>query len=217
MFFLVIMESVILASSCSLDAFSASFAYGSKKIRIPFWSNQIINIVCAAILGVSLFAGAFVRQFLPGRLTVWTAFVILFTIGFLKLLDGIIKSLIRHYTHKNNAPLKKEIKFSFFSLKFILKLYADPEDVDLNADKIISPAEAALLAFSLSLDGLAAGFGAAVGNINIPAVLAASLVANMTMLYLGSFLGDKLARKLPFNISWLGGAVLIGLAVIKLL
>ena len=72
----VILEAFMLASSLSMDAFVASFAYGSNKIKIPFLSNQIINIVSSSILGISLFAGAILRQYLVD----WVTLLICFTL-----------------------------------------------------------------------------------------------------------------------------------------
>ena len=43
---LVILEAALIASSLSIDAFSAGFAYGSGKTRIPMLSVQIINNDC---------------------------------------------------------------------------------------------------------------------------------------------------------------------------
>ena len=213
----IIFESFILASSCSIDAFSASFAYGSKRIRIPFLSNQIINIICSLILGGSLWAGAAVRPYLPGRLAAVIAFAILFIIGITKLLDSVTKTIIRRHNKRKNEVLNKKMKFSMFNFKFILNLYADPEEADTDSNKIISPFEAAALAISLSLDGIAVGFGAAIGNVNVSAVFLASFITNTAAVMSGCYLGNKLAGKLPFNISWLSGAIFIALAVSKLL
>lgn len=212
----VILESALLAASCSLDAFTASFAYGSRNIKIPFLSNQIINLVCSTFLGVSLLFGAYIRRFLSGRLTVAICFSLLFIIGLSKLLDSATKTIIRKHNRLNGENLNKEFKFSLFNFSFILNLYANPEDADMNSDRMISPAEAAALAVSLSLDGIAIGFGAALGNINVPAVIFASLVTDMIAIFMGCRLGHKAARTLPFNASWLSGFILIGLAVSKL-
>lgn len=212
-----IIEAVILASSCSIDAFTASFAYGSKGIRIPFLSNQIVNLICSSVLGLSLWAGAAVRQFLPGWITVAAAFTILFILGVVKLLDSVTKTVIRRHYESNDSELRKEYRFRLFNFNFMLNLYANPENADADGNKVISPGEAAALAVSLSLDGLAIGFGAGIGSINILAVVAASLVTDMLAVFLGCALGYKLSRKLPFNLSWISGIVLIGLAVTKLL
>ena len=181
-----IWEGVILAMACSLDAFAASFAYGGKRMRIPWLSGLLVTLICTAFLGGSLWLGDWVRQFLPSWLTVTVCFGILLILGFLKLWDGV----------KNKSP--------------------DPEKADKNGDMIISPLEAALLAVGLSLDGLAVGFGAGVGSVNILAAVVASAVIGLAAVTGGCRLGGKLARALPFNLSWASGVILIGMAVLKL-
>jgi len=172
-FLIVLAEAFVLSSSLSLDALTAGFAYGSNKIKIPFFSVIIINIICCAILGISFLAGSIVKNYIPGWITVFICFTVLFMLGMAKILDSFTKAIIRK--HKN---LNKKIKFSFFNIKFILNLYADPEEADIDSSKVLSPAEASALAVSLSLDGLAVGFGAAMGNVNITAVLIFSLITN---------------------------------------
>lgn len=211
----MILESIILAALCALDAFAASFAYGSEKIKIPWQSSQIINLTCVFFLGLALLAGSVVRRWLPDGVTVAVAFGILFIIGVIKLLDGITKSVIMRYNRQNGASLTKELRFSLLNFSFILKLYADPVEADINVDKVISPKEAGALAVSLSLDGLAVGFGAALGSVNVPVVLIAAFLANMIAIFAGCRLGRFLVRKLPFNISWLSGITLIALAVLR--
>lgn len=208
---LCILEAVMLASSLSLDTFVAGLAYGSNRIRIPALSVQIINAVCCGILGASLLAGNLVRQHLPGWLTSAICFAILMVLGLVKLLDSATKAFIRRH-----SGLKKEMRFSLFSLKFILKLYADPQEADVDASKTISPMEAASLAIALSLDGMAVGFGAALGHVNGWAVILASLIANTFGMMFGCHLGNKIARTSSVNLSWLSGAVLIVMAIAKL-
>jgi len=209
---LAIAEAALLASALSVDTLAAGFAYGSKKIKIPFSSVMIINLICSSILGISLYAGAIVRRYLPGGLSLAVSFTILLIIGMIKLLDSITKSIIR----KHNG-IKKEISFSMLNFKLILNLYANPENADIDDSKAISSTEAAMLALSLSLDGIAIGLGAGLANANILAVFFWSLITDVIFIIFGRFIGNKAAQKLPFNISWLGGVVLIGLAVSKLL
>jgi len=206
-----ILEALILAVSLSLDALVVCFAYGSSKIRIPFLSVQIINIVCCLVLGISLYIGTIIRQFLPGWLTIGICFVLLFFLGIIKLLDGVTKSIIRKYSNFN-----KELQFSMFNIKFILSLYADPEYADIDESRSISSAEAFTLALALSLDGLAVGFGAALGNVNAPAVFFSSFFTNTAAIVLGCYVGNKLSRKMNFNFSWVGGIILLVLAFLKL-
>ncbi|MCL2527373.1 MAG: manganese efflux pump [Defluviitaleaceae bacterium] len=212
MFIYSIIEAAVLASSLSIDAFTAGFAYGSKKIHIPMSSIQIINLICCFITALALLMGAGLRAHIPEWLAIALAFTILFIMGLIKLLDGIIKSIILKH-----AELDKSIQFSLFSLQFILRLYADPEAADADVSSHISPSEAIMLAVSLSLDGIAVGFGAALAGVNPWALLGWSLVTNILALIWGRKLGHSLAEKLPFNISWLGGLILIGLAFSQLI
>jgi len=206
-----IFEACIIASSLSMDAFAASFAYGSNKIKIPFKSVQIINFICSFILGVSLVTGTLMRGCLPDIVTKIICFGILFVIGVIKLLDSVTKSIIRKYNNLN-----KELEFSMFNFKFILQLYADPEKADVDSSKVISPMEAASLAIALSFDGIAVGFGAAMGNANSLSVFLASLISGPIMILLGCHTGQKAAQKLSLNLSWLSGLILIILAFLKL-
>ncbi len=207
-----VIEALLLAGAMSMDAFISSFAYGTNKIKIPFKSVFVINVVCSTILGVSLLAGTIVRQYIPDWVTGWICFLILFILGMTKVLDGVTKSIVRRY-----SDLDKKIHFSLCNLKFILCLYADPEQADIDRSKSISPMEAVSLAVALSLDGMAVGFGAAIGEINGVAVFLSSLLTDALAIMLGVYVGNRIAKKININITWISGLVLIIMGFTKLL
>jgi len=208
---IIMLEALIIAATLSADAFAASFAYGSSKIKIPMSSVQVINFICTGTLGLSLLIGTFVKQYIPSSITIAICFTILFISGLIKLLDSIIKSFIKKHSNFN-----KKIKFSMFDIKFIIRLYANPEDADVDLSKTLSPLEAVPLAIALSLDGLAVGFGAALGNANLLATCLFSLITNTAAVILGCYIGNRIAQKAQFDLSWLSGVVLIILAFLKL-
>jgi len=86
-FFLGAWEILALAAAISVDAFAASFAYGGKRIKIPLLSVIIISVVCSLVLGIALFAGSVIRDFIPANATAIISFAILFILGFFKLFD----------------------------------------------------------------------------------------------------------------------------------
>jgi len=206
-----ILEAFLIALSLSLDAFVAGFAYGANKIKINFLSVQIINIICSGMTGLSFFFGNIIKNYIPRTAAAIICFIILFLLAVAKLLDGFTKSLIKKHT-----DLSRELKFSMFNFNFILKLYAVPEDSDADSSKTISPVEAISIAIALSLDGAAVGLGAALGGANGFAVFLFSLAANMSAIIFGRYIGEKAAGKFKFNLSWLGGVILMILAVFKL-
>ncbi len=207
-----ILEAFLLTLSISLDAFVACFAYGSHKIKIPLPSVIVINLVCSGILGVSLLAGSFIRAYLSPWVCSVICFVLLFVIGITKLLDHITKAVIQKH-----GGLSKDIQFSLFNLKFVLNVYADPKKADADCSKSISLAEAASLSVALSLDGLAVGFGAAIGNASGLAVFLLSFLTDTAAVVFGIWIGNKAADKLRLNIAFLSGVLLILLAFSKLL
>lgn len=209
---MMILEAVILACTLSVDAFIASFAYGSNRIKILFPTVLIISLVSSGILGIFLVLGGIVRPLLSATLSSILSFTVLFLIGMAKILDNVMKSVIRR-----TGSLSRNIHFSFLHLKFILNVYADPEIADVDNSKSISPLEACSLAIALSLDGMAAGFGAALGNVNGLAVILASFVTNGAAVLLGERIGNRMSAHLRFNISWLSGVVLMILAFTKLI
>jgi len=206
------MEIIILALTLSLDAFAASFGYGCQKIKIPLLSGIVIILICTAITGISFFLGSLINisQSFAGIIS----FVILLTIGLIKLLDSITKSVIRkHIRHK------KELKLSLFNIKFILQVYADPETADMDVSESLSSKEATMLATALSLDGLAVGFAIGLMGLSgwmIFLFLLFTLIFNSLAVLLGSWFGKKMAERLKFNISWMTGVILIILAITSL-
>ena len=202
----------MIVTALSTDAFVASFAYGTNKIKIPFSSVTVINILCSSILALSLFFGTLIRPFIPQNITNIICFSILMAIGLSKLTDSIVQSYI-----KNHPKLKKVTTFSILGLKFNVNIESENNnEFDIKNVKVLSPAEAASLSIALSLDGLAVGFGAALANGNAVQIVLFSLISDMLAVMIGSYIGSKVAEKIPFNLSWMSGTLLIILSVLKL-
>jgi len=204
-------ESILLVTALSIDAFVASIAYGTNKIKIPFASVITINIVCTFLLGISLYLGSIVRDLLPGNLMGYIGVIILFILGVYQLFAGVAKNFINKYLEKD-----KKVNFQLFNFKFVLEIYVDETMADFDQSRRLNMKEALALALALSMDGLAAGFGTALVTVNYARILLMSLVFHMAAVWLGVWIGGKLAQKAKVNISWLSGAILIGLALFRL-
>ena len=161
----------------------------------------------SALLTLALSTDAFIASLsygsnkikIPWSSALVISSVILMLLGLAKSMDNIIKLLINRYSEYN-----KEIRFSMFNLKFILNIYANPSDADIDESKTLSPKEAFSLALALSLDSFAAGIGVAMGDINIVAMLAFSTFLSLKSIKLGELIGNRIRNKIPL-ISWLGG------------
>ncbi len=203
-----LIAAMLLVTAVSTDAFVASFAYGTDKIKIPLTSALVINGICSSVLIFSLLIGSMVRNYIDPWVSKSICFAILVLLGVVKLGDSAIKTIIR-----NNKWINRSISFSAFHLCFILQVYADPASADLDASKTLSIKEAISLAIALSLDGFAVGFGAGLADMNILMTLILSFVVGMIAIMGGCFFGRKATEKLKLDLSWLGGALLILLAI----
>lgn len=206
------LEVLLLVTALSVDAFVASFAYGTNKIKIPFKSVAVISLVCSGILGFSLFLGNLVKPFLPSFLTTAICFIILFVLGVLRFSEASLKTWLDKSESSSQA-----ISFKFLDFNFLLRVYVDSTEADKDHSNVLTPGEAFSLAIALSVDGLAAGFSAGLSDINYLQVIIFSLIINMLVVLFGFFVGNKIAQKSELNLSWLSGVVLIVLAFMKIL
>lgn len=206
------MENILLVLALSLDAFVASIAYGSNKIKIPFLSLVIINIVCSSFLASAMFFGSQIKKVLPESITLTLSFAIFFLLGIYYLLESIIKSYL-----KKRFDTSEKVRIKLFDIWLIIDIYVDGTKADINKSKILDSKEALYLAVALSLDSLAVGFGSSLGNINYLHVIALSLVVGIISIWSGIFLGKKIVEKTNINLSWLSGIMLIILGILKLI
>ena len=206
-----IAEALILVIALSADAFVSSLAYGTDKIKIPFISAAIISIICSMFLGLFLFLGVVLNPFIPSNTIKFVCFAILLVLGIVKLFENYTKIKL-----SKNQNLKKEVKFSVFSLSFILNIYSKPVDADKDKSKVLSPLESVTLSIALSLDGIAAGFGTGMLSNNYVLIIILSLTLSFAAIIAGVFIGKKISQKLDINLSWLSGILLILLAFSKL-
>lgn len=204
-------QALLIVTAISTDAFVSAFSYGTNKIKIPTASMMVVNLTCSIMLFISLYLGNILNPYLPAKTTKLICFFILFVIALTKIFDSTVKALIKKHNKFN-----KKIQFSLFSLGFVLNVYANPSQADIDNSKTLSKTEAFFLAVALSLDGLAVGFGAGLANASLFLILILSLFSDMLAILGGQHLGSKLASKTQLNFNWISGFLLLILAVLKL-
>lgn len=204
-------ESLLLVSSVCIDAFVASIAYGTNKIKIPLLSAIIISAVGSLILGFSLFVGSLIKELLPSFLPSILSFCILMILGIYRLFEGLFKNYIQ-----KKERLDKPLKIKVFDMNFVIQVYADETKADFDKSKILSTKEAFYLAFALSFDSLAVGFGSSLGGGNYLLTILLCFIIGFICVVSGTCLGKKIIEKSNFNLSWLSGVILMILAINKL-
>ena len=152
---------IFFAIALSLDAFSAGFTYGLRKIKIPLLSYCVLICTSMLIVGISVFCGSAVSQFIPDVWSEKLGGIILVGIGLLWLFR------LRKNNKDNDQQeekVKKVWELRFASLAVIIKIFEEPVNADLDASGVISIQESFLLAVALSLDAVGAVFGASLAG-----------------------------------------------------
>lgn len=209
--YLSALDAILLVSALSMDAFVASFAYGTSKIKIPFKSAMTINLVCSSILAIALFMGSIISKYIPSVFTTSICVTVLLMLGLTKLFDSTLKAILN-----KSGTLSRDVSFKLFDFRFFLRVCLDSTEADIDHSYELSPKESVSLSVALSLDGLAAGFSTGLMVTNYIQIILFSLAINIVAVLLGCAIGNKVAQKSELNLSWLSGATLILLAFLKL-
>ena len=206
------LESLILVLALCIDTFVAGIAYGTDRIKIPLSSNIVITTVCSLFLALSLSLGSLLKEFMSPSFASILSFALLFSLGVLRLFESFFKSYIQNFS-STGAPLT----FKLFDFKFVLEIYANETKADYDKSKTLTIKESVYLAVALSIDSIAVGFGSSLVSFNFFQILLLSFSIGILALFLGVNIGKKFIEKVNINLSWLSGAMLVCLAIIRLI
>jgi len=203
-------QSLLLVLAISLDAFFASIAYGTNKIKVPTQSILIINTICTGFLTFSLLVGSIVKNIIPKPVTSLIGFIFLLLLGIYYMIQSLVKNYLL-----NNSIMDKRINIKLADLRFIIDIYLDETKADIDHSKYLSPHESIFLAVALSLDSLTVGFSSSLASVHYLQVIFLSLISNQLAIWLGLLLGNKFARRVTTDLAWLSGLLLIALALMQ--
>lgn len=191
---------ILLVVVLSMDAFAAGLSYGTQKVQVPFLSLAIIALLSGAMLTASLVAGNFLMSFIPEALTKGISFTVLFLLSLYKFYDAL--------------PGLRPKGGGTGSGKFTTGNIS--EKVNKEDKAILSCREGALLAIALSVDNISAGL--CTGTVSLPSIILLLLTTaiHFFALKLGLFAGRMLSHKSQ-GLAWLGGAILMVLAFLRLI
>ncbi|MDR0984251.1 MAG: manganese efflux pump [Ruminococcus sp.] len=109
-------------------------------------------------------------------------------------------------------------KYIGFGLLFIIglvSLFGKQKDLFCDKAEVLSPKCAAVLGVAVAIDAAISGFAIGFLEVNVFSITFFSVAFGFISIYSGIFFGQIVNRKV--NFSWLGGAILMSMAVIKLI
>lgn len=195
-------REIFLAFIVSIDTYLAAAAYCNSGIRIPPFSAAVINLIGAAVLGISLKFSDFLVNFIPIGICRTAGNTVLIIIGILTIMKSLIRSLIRRISERGELSLK------MWKNPIVIKLYLDETAADFDNSKILSAAEAAALALTSSFDSAAMGLSSGFENIRPFITSVFAFICGFLAIFLGNVTGKKISS-LRRDFSWVGGIMLI--------
>lgn len=204
------LKEIFLAVVVSFDTYLAAAAYCNSGIRIPLSSAVVIDLICAAVLGLSIEFSGFLGGLIPIHLCRILGAAVIITIGAVTIAKSLVRSLVRRISDRGELSLKMR------GSSLILKLYLDDTAADVDESKVLSAAEAAALALASSFDSAATGLASGCGDISPITASIFTFICGASALWLGALTSKKISS-LRHDLSWAGGVLLIIFAVISVL
>ena len=205
-----LLQHIFLVIALSLDTFTACAALGAKKIKLPFYSLAALSGTCSLSLLVACLFGDWIAWLIRADTAKAIGCFVLMGMGIIQLFHSMVTRLFNRYCNR-------ETEFRLKNLKIFLRICVDCTRADLNQSQTISVSEAIGLAAALSIDGLAAGFGAGMTEICAGAVFALSILVHLVSGAAGYRIGRKFAEKSRKDFSIGAGIALIFLGFFKLI
>lgn len=186
---------LLLTFVLSTDTFMAGLSYSSSHVKVPPLSMILISVTSGLMYTLSLMAGSLISLLLPGNIINYFSFFVLFLLALYKLYD----------TFPSHSTQKKDFTTDAIS-----------EKVNTRNIHVLSPGEALLLSFLLSVDSISAGISAGLPALDPAVIFLFTAVIHFCAISLGLLSGKILTRKSSHNFAWLSAAILFLLAFLRL-
>lgn len=209
------MSSVLLVLAVVLDGFTACFAYGVNRIKIPLLSAVLISLIGTGMLMLSLRAADWVGDYIPPNTCKVLSFSVLFLIGLCNLFQNSVKAVLQKASDNS-----KKMSFRWSGISFMLSVCLDETKADADCSKVLSARRRWRWGRRCPSIRWPTGFGSGLIGQNYLLILVLALCMHMAAILLGHFLGKKVSQGAGakhLQLEWLGGAILMVLAFIRLL
>lgn len=209
--FLSLTPVLLFLLAVSIDSLTAGFSYGASKVHIKPIAALFLVFIPSITITIMVQAGTLLASLFPAHFFKMLSFLLLFFLGFAKLVESLIRYLSGKYPSivGNWACKIKQINIIF-------TIYISPEDANKQDIQVLSSKEAFFLSLALSLDSTLAGMAF---SCQVPSLLFFFLLTALFhfLLFSSGFLaGILVSRKFSIDLSWLSGLFLLLLALCTL-
>lgn len=196
---------ILIAAAVSLDGFWGGFAFGLRKIKIPFGSLIIISFWSVLCTMAAMLIGHYLRNVIPIELAKYIGAVLLLLLAFYTLKQGI-----EHKKETRGASTPK------INLHDLTKILQNPILADYDNQNDIKPMEGTLLGLAVAMDASIAAFTVALLGMNPFTTPFLFGFAHFVMIGAGNMVArTNLVRSFGEKFALLPGFILLLLALLR--
>lgn len=219
----MLINSILLALSSSIDSLGIGITYGIKNTKISSMGKVVLFVISFTISVLSVWFGDILKNIFSDFVTKLIGSIILIIMGLFVCFQAIHKDKIKSVPElERSEPIyeNSEKIYSFFIdfLGITIKIIKNPTSSDLDASNSIDGKEALFLGVALSLDCFCIGACGSIIGVNSLLFPLFISVFQLVFLSFGNMLGKKLhsLSHLPDNIwSIISGVLLVLIGVFR--
>jgi len=196
----------------SVDSLTAGLSYGASRVHIGPLSAIFLVFIPSVSITLMTKLGTLLFSFFPAHVFSILSFLLLFFLGFEKLLESLIRHLAEAY-----PDIIGNWTCRIRQLNIIFTIYFSPEEANRQEVQILSGKEAFFLSLALSLDSVLASMAFSCQVTSLSFLFLSAALFHFLLFLLGYLLGLLLSKKFSFDLSWLSGLFLLLLALGTLL
>lgn len=219
----MLLSSIVLGISSSIDSLGIGITYGIKNTKITKIANIILFFISIFVTNISMLFGNFIKELLPSNITKLLGGLLIIIIGIFMTIQALKNKETKEDVNNDilrTDLIEEEKIYSLFikCLGITIQVIKNPSYSDFDNSKKIDSKEAIFLGIALSLDNFGIVVGSAVAgicNVFLPLFIS---VFQVLFLKFGNYIGRKLSNtKLFPDNAWsiISGLLLIIMGVIK--
>ena len=211
----MLINSLILALSSSIDSLGIGITYGIKNTKISYMGKVVLFAISFSISILAVWFGDVMKNIFSDFTTKLMGNIILIAMGGFICFQAIHKKEIKNKTNK------KDEKIYHFFIDFLgitIKIIKNPSSSDLDSSNSIDSKEALFLGVALSLDCFCIGMGGSMIGVSPLLFPLFISIFQLVFLNMGHILKKKLYQlsDLPDN-TWsvISGILLVFIGLLR--
>lgn len=207
------MYPVLLAASISMDTFGIGVTYGMKRIKVPFFSLLLINIISLLFLAIAFLIGNILLNFITIFQAKLLSSALILLLGIVFFIQAYLDC---HYPAGKGKQTIKMISIKAFGI--VINIIRDPSSGDRDHSGVIELKEATYIGIALAMDAFTIGLAISIVKVHMLLFITSIFIINILFFKIGELIGKKMGRITSDHVlKYISATILICLGLLRLI